>query len=243
MRTLENIRRSGNILYLIYKDDVENKNVEETYILKNSVIINTYDDLYSYYPEREIESGEYAIFLIIDEKYASWDDRNNALSKHSILFYVGDDEISIKKKLKPYLAKKKNVNKKLKIIDFFIMGSQMKLYLGKPETNDYWGDDWNDAPYEHNAGTVYERYVEDTVTINFLNEELVEICDGYLNSPFSKEDFIKGEPFAYLANDEEENCSFHKICRNNIFNNNKIKKFYFNTPIGEFYKAGYLITD
>lgn len=38
--------------------------------------------------------------------------------------------------------------------------NRVSLYFGDTECEDYWGDDWNDAPYEHNAGIVYREYVK-----------------------------------------------------------------------------------
>ena len=66
-----------------------------------------------------------------------------------------------------------------------------------------WGDDWNDAPYEHNAGTPYEwqpymakRGVEpyEVVTIAFEGGAMYwrEPCDGSINSPFSVDDVNGG---------------------------------------------------
>lgn len=47
----------------------------------------------------------------------------------------------------------------MKIIDIQTFGNVIKFYLGDDDCTDYWGDDWDDAPYEHNAGTVYDEYV------------------------------------------------------------------------------------
>ena len=43
----------------------------------------------------------------------------------------------------------------LYIIDVATYGNIIKLFLSKTKNKDIWGDDWNDAPYEHNAGEVY----------------------------------------------------------------------------------------
>lgn len=59
-----------------------------------------------------------------------------------------------------------------------------------------WGDDWNDRPYEHNAGEPYRHYYEHGVELNIpLKECYFEIpmyfelpCDGHLNSPYSVQD-------------------------------------------------------
>ena len=46
----------------------------------------------------------------------------------------------------------------MKIIDFYKRGNLVRFYLGNDELENWYGDDWNDRPYEHNAGTVYERF-------------------------------------------------------------------------------------
>ena len=70
-----------------------------------------------------------------------------------------------------------------------------------------WGDDWDDAPYEHNAGLPYEKddeldtYVHHTHIrcISYLPEFYFKLpCDGYANSPYSVEDINKGAiPWLY----------------------------------------------
>lgn len=74
-----------------------------------------------------------------------------------------------------------------------------------------WGDDWNDKPYEHNAGEPYTDYselIEDNEdifkrkykhhpiklkTLYFETNDWTETrpCDNYLNSPYSVEDINK----------------------------------------------------
>lgn len=53
----------------------------------------------------------------------------------------------------------KIANFKSKIIDFERKGNVVRFYLGADDCNDYWVDDWNDAPYDCNAGTVYDQYI------------------------------------------------------------------------------------
>ncbi len=53
-----------------------------------------------------------------------------------------------------------------------------------------WGDDWNDAPYEHNAGLPY-RYAGvgepyEVIQVAF-DAPLETPADGHLNSPYSVE--------------------------------------------------------
>lgn len=76
------------------------------------------------------------------------------------------------------------------IIDFEIRGRTVRFYLGK--NGKQWGDDFNDAPYEHNAGTVYEEFVKSHVDVQFnFDDVVVEPCDGHANSRYSKQDMIE----------------------------------------------------
>lgn len=81
----------------------------------------------------------------------------------------------------------------MKIIDFEVKGNAVRFYLGEDDCFDYWGDDWDDTPYEHNAGTVYERYcaafADFYVDLNL--DVLTPEGDWHYrgNSPFCKEDF------------------------------------------------------
>lgn len=81
----------------------------------------------------------------------------------------------------------------MKIIDFEKKGNVVRFYFGEDSLNEWWGDDWDDVPYEHNAGTVYLKYVCACCDVAFPYDWLViEPRDGsYYNSPFSKEDMIK----------------------------------------------------
>lgn len=78
----------------------------------------------------------------------------------------------------------------MKILDFELFGNIIKLYLGET-VEGIFGDDWNDTPYEHNAGTVYDKFYTDTVEIAFpLSTQVYEPCFGYDNSPYCKNDFL-----------------------------------------------------
>ena len=77
------------------------------------------------------------------------------------------------------------------LIDFARRGNVIEFFFGNDST--YWGDDWDDRPYEHNAGNVYEEYVRHVLTFAFpLDYDVMEPGDDWHyngNSPFSKEDF------------------------------------------------------
>jgi hypothetical protein len=77
----------------------------------------------------------------------------------------------------------------MKIIDFCKKGQSVRFYLGDDEDKEYTGDDWNDTPYEHNAGPVDQRYVKGYTDRTFPFDDMVlEPADGDFNSHFCKND-------------------------------------------------------
>lgn len=79
----------------------------------------------------------------------------------------------------------------MKIIDFSKKGNVVRFFLGKDELQEWYGDDWNDRPYEHNAGEVYEQFVSGYRDISFPFDSLViEPCEGTCNSEWCKDDMI-----------------------------------------------------
>lgn len=61
----------------------------------------------------------------------------------------------------------------MKIIDFARKGNVVRFYLGADSLKDWCGDDWDDTPYEHNAGQVYDEYVLAMKDIAFPFDSLV----------------------------------------------------------------------
>lgn len=81
----------------------------------------------------------------------------------------------------------------MKAIDYEMKGNIVRIYLGREDLLRWWGDDWDDAPYEHNAGTVYEEFVTGHVDVAFPYDAIVlEPCDGEFNSPWHKDDMAEG---------------------------------------------------
>lgn len=70
------------------------------------------------------------------------------------------------------------------------------FYLSENPIQEVYGDDWGDAPYEHNAGNVYDEFVDEKVTIEFppnwvVLEPADDACwDG--NTPYCKLDMRDG---------------------------------------------------
>lgn len=78
-------------------------------------------------------------------------------------------------------------------------------YFTTQPVEDQRGDDWNDRPYEHNAGRPYDdrdaplrmprwRIFE----VPFTDVDLVEPSDGYRNSPYSVEDINRAQGVPWL---------------------------------------------
>ena len=71
------------------------------------------------------------------------------------------------------------------IIDWERKGNLVKFYLGK--NGEQWGDDWDDVPYEHNAGRVYNEYIEGYIVMSFPFEDNIYEPQKF----YSKQDLIK----------------------------------------------------
>ncbi len=56
-----------------------------------------------------------------------------------------------------------------------------------------WGDDWDDVPYEYNAGPPYHDEGSNTIKIMAYMGDFLLPCSGYINSPYSVEDINKGK--------------------------------------------------
>ena len=161
----------------------------------------------------------------------------------------------------------RDIDKDLKIIDIARKGHLVRFYLGKKEgewgyTNPnykdyrgvtpdwlehsdiYYGDDWDDAPYEHNAGTVYDWFVKGYIDIAIGWEcKIIEPHCGVFNSEYSKEDFVARKvpaliivtkyfaiPSSYYEPDEEGNYKDEFTFFNEL-EDNKIVKLFYGDPV------------
>lgn len=81
-------------------------------------------------------------------------------------------------------------------------GKSATAFFTTNELKNQWGDDWNDAPYEHNAGDPYtwreymgERGIPEyeIKSVDFFYDGFVFPCDdGHYNSPWSVDDINAG---------------------------------------------------
>lgn len=122
----------------------------------------------------------------------------------------------------------------MKIIDFDKKGNVVRFYLGEDDCNDYWGDDWNDAPYEHNAGSVYDRYITKYIDMYFPFDSLVlEPQNDWRNdgnSHYSKEDMKKGCVPCIIVVPSELASETYDDTFGYWVGSKNIEKFYFNDP-------------
>lgn len=124
--------------------------------------------------------------------------------------------------------------KNLVICDWQTKGNVVRFWCcDQDKYDDIWGDDWNDAPYEHNAGRVYEEYVDKVIDIYFdFDTVILEAENDWIyngNSPFSKQDFKEGKAPIFVVywpheNDHWEGNEYHLLI--GAKNTNRIFKFY-----------------
>lgn len=124
------------------------------------------------------------------------------------------------------------MEKELFLIDIEQRGHLLKLYFGND--NDYWGDDWNDTPYEHNSEIVYDKYVKAIMYVAIPFEyDIITPEEDYTyrgNSPFCKNDFkTNSNKYPYMI---IKNRDFPSIYSQEILKMDNIQ-LKFNTSLEE----------
>lgn len=117
------------------------------------------------------------------------------------------------------------------LIDWEQKGNVVRLYFGDDSLDDWGGDDWNDAPYEHNADTVYGRYVADAYDVAFpLHYAVLEPKDGHWpNSRWCKDDMIARRVPCLVVLDDATPSPYWGYARDFdvVLADDKSVKFYF----------------
>lgn len=123
----------------------------------------------------------------------------------------------------------------MKIIDFDRHGNQVKFYVGSDYCENYYGDDWNDRPYEHNAGRVYDEFVTGWFVKTFdFDDVVMEPCCGHDNSNFCKDDMREGKvPCIVVLPKEHADHDAWYYDFEDISGNKKAIKYYFNDKVDE----------
>lgn len=130
----------------------------------------------------------------------------------------------------------------MKIIDFERKGNVVRFYLGDDSLKNWWGDDWNDAPYEHNAGTVYDEFIAGHLDVTFpFDWYVIEPAQCWYyegNSPFCKEDFLNREvPCLVAVPDAERNGDYDSYEENDYMKwaaSDKALKIYYGDDEAKF---------
>ena len=121
----------------------------------------------------------------------------------------------------------------MKIIDFEKRGNVIRFYCGKDDCDDYWGDDWNDRPYEHNAERVYSEYIEEYIDVAVdMDYHVMEPADDWRynnNTPFSKEDMKKRTVPCIIVVPEDDSYVSEEFNRYAVSDN--VDKIYFGDSI------------
>ena len=116
----------------------------------------------------------------------------------------------------------------MKIIDFCKKGNVVRFYLGRDDLVEWWGDDWNDYPYDCNAGEVNDEYIIGHKDITFPFDDMVlEPCSGDASCGWCKNDMIQRKVPCIIVVPKEiadklwSEDFAHAVCMDGI------KKYYF----------------
>jgi len=119
----------------------------------------------------------------------------------------------------------------MKIIDFQKKGNVVRFYLGQDGLKTWYGDDWDDVPYEHNAGTVYDEFISGHKDIAFSFDDLViEPKDDWINSGnslWSKDDMIARKVPCIIVVPKEKIDTWGEEEFSHYIGMDGIQKFYF----------------
>lgn len=135
----------------------------------------------------------------------------------------------------------------LQIIDFWKKGNMVRFYMGY-DLASAWGDDWDDAPYEHNAEKVSDEYVFTKWDVVFpFDSYVLEPADDWRNqgnSQWSKEDMkLRRVPCIIVVSPGKDPDGMYADCFSYWVGNERVKKFYFGDTINDFEGVNCLMTD
>ena len=124
----------------------------------------------------------------------------------------------------------------MKIIDFDKKGNVVRFYFGNDYCDDYHGDDWNDYPYEHNSGIVYDDYIEGWLDIAFpFDYNILDPASDWhydRNSPYCKNDFKACKAPCIVAI-KEDKTGFGEDSYSIALGDKNSTKIYFNDDVDE----------
>lgn len=125
----------------------------------------------------------------------------------------------------------------MKVIDFDTKGNLLHLYFGSDGDFEYHGDDWDDYPYEYNAGPVYDRFIQKEVDFVFPYEyNVLEAKDDWHyahNSPYCKDDFKHEKAPCVVVTKAQDEYSCPASEYSEVIADKKSLQIYFNDSMTE----------
>lgn len=226
---LTDIETAGNVILLHFFDSARNEVIKEEIHINYNAYVLTYDDFDMEY--EDVKLNKCPLLVVNNTEINEWypDPAKIASMSSSHKFYYKAKYSVVMNVLNKMKFEQKGFPENKKIIDFEKHGNQVKFFLGELSCNNYHGDDWNDCPYEHNAGSVYDEYVTGEWVISFpFNTIVSEPSDGTINSDYCKDDMRdKQVPcIIYVEDDNDYYTEFNKLvlkkdCHKIYFNDTK----------------------
>lgn len=102
----------------------------------------------------------------------------------------------------------------MKVLDLERKGNLIRFFLGSDYLNKWYGDDWDDVPYELNAGPVYDSFVKVEVDVVLpYDTSIIDACEvsyseelynyNASHEEYCKYDYIYSDkPFAWFIPDD-----------------------------------------
>jgi len=123
-----------------------------------------------------------------------------------------------------------------KLIDIKRKGQAVRFYIGDDDLKEWWGDDWNDYPFECNAGTVYDEFIKRTLDVCFPFDTLViePTSSGYRSIEYSKDEMVKRKVPCLMIDPDAENHEY--VFLSEFIGNDNVIKIYFGDSISKITK-------
>lgn len=121
----------------------------------------------------------------------------------------------------------------MKLIDFDTKGNLIRFYFGKDDDNEYYGDDWDDRPYQYNAGPVYDRFVVQTLDCVLPWDYNVLTPEDDYGREYCKDDMKEGRIPCVIITEPQTQYTYAETDFGYAGIQKNSTKFYFNDPFDD----------